>query len=232
MIILGLDALDVNMVEKFACRELMQLEYGRTDISEFDLEKTVILWASFLTGTNMQNMIKGDLWSFRLEPEDTFFRFFKAYKTIDVPALSLKQSNHEKERKLLAGFFKDENSIEEYDSVIWKHHEENKVEFFNSIDEPCSIMVYFDLADAIGHLSFGDVEKMGLVYKELNEIAKEVRKSRDDITLIVSDHGMKAIGRFGDHTKTGFWSCNKKLRLKNPRITDFFKIVEEFGDKK
>ena len=232
MIILGLDALDVNMAEKFACRELMQLEYGRTDISEFDLEKTVILWASFLTGTNMQSMVKGDLWSFKLKPEDTFFRFFKSYKTINVPALSLKQSNHEKERKLLAGFFKDENSIEEYDSAVWKHHEENKVEFFNSIDEPYSIMVYFDLADAIGHLSFGDVEKMGFAYKELNEIAKEVKKSRDDVTLIVSDHGMKAIGRFGDHTRTGFWSCNKRLGLKNPRITDFFKILEEFGDEK
>jgi hypothetical protein len=53
MIILGLDGLDLEMVRKFNCRNLMQVEFGQTDISDFNLERTVVLWASFLTGNNM-----------------------------------------------------------------------------------------------------------------------------------------------------------------------------------
>ena len=165
MIIFGLDALDVSLVEKFDCKELMQLEYGKTDISDFDLEKTIILWASFLTGRNMENEINGDLWSFKLKPKDTFFRFFSSYKTIDVPALSLKEVNHKNERKMLAAFFKNENILAEYNALVWKNHEENKLEFFDLISKCDNIMVYFDLADAIGHLNFDNEEKMGLVYK-------------------------------------------------------------------
>ncbi len=227
MIILGLDALDVGMAEKFRCKELMQSEYGRTNLSDFKLERTVVLWSSFLTEKNMENKIpvKGQ-WKFKLKEKETFFRFFKSFKTIDVPAFSLKQENHRKERKLLAGYFKDENSIEEFDEVVWKNHEENKKDFFDAFGKFDLVMGYFDLADAIGHLSFGDLDKMKIVYDELESIAKQIRK-RDDFILIVSDHGMKAVGRFGDHSRTGFYSSNKKLNLQKPKITDFYKIIEE-----
>jgi hypothetical protein len=63
------------------------------------------------------------------------------------------------------------------------------------------------------------------VYMELDEIAKKVQKINDWI-LIISDHGMKAIGRYGDHTKCGFYSSNKKLNLKNPKITGFFYVIK------
>ena len=74
MIILALDALDKNMVERFKCKSLMQLEYGESDISEFKLERTVVLWASFLTGKNMEKEIpvKGQ-WNFKLKKRQTFF---------------------------------------------------------------------------------------------------------------------------------------------------------------
>jgi len=215
------------MAEKFRCKELMQSEYGRTNLSDFKLERTVVLWSSFLTEKNMENKIpvKGQ-WKFKLKEKETFFRFFKSFKTIDVPAFSLKQENHRKERKLLAGYFKDENSIEEFDEVVWKNHEENKKDFFDAFGKFDLVMGYFDLADAIGHLSFGDLDKMKIVYDELESIAKQIRK-RDDFILIVSDHGMKAVGRFGDHSRTGFYSSNKKLNLQKPKITDFYKIIEE-----
>ncbi len=224
MIILALDALDLNLVQKFKCKNLMQKTHGQTDISEFNLERTVVLWASFLTGKNMETKIPVKTqWEFKLNPEETFLRLFNPYKAIDVPAFSFKQESHAEERKLLKDYFDDKATIEEYDAVVWKYHEENKREFFSSIGKFDLVMGYFNLADSIGHLSFGISEKMRDVYYELEKLAKEVNS--DDPILVISDHGMKAIGRYGDHTKNGFYSVNRKLRLNLPKITDFYNLM-------
>lgn len=229
IIILGFDALDMSMVKKFNCKELMQTDFGQTDVSNFKLQKTVILWASFLAGKNMESIIKGDLWSFKLQQEQTFFKMFDKFSAIDVPAFTYKQENHMKEREMLAGFFNEKNTIDEYDFLVWKNHEENKTDFFNSLKtENEIVMGYFDLADSIGHLSFGVQEKMLEVYEELDQIAGYVRKNKNAIILIISDHGMKTVGRFGDHTQNGFYSFNRKIGLKLPKITEFRNIILSF----
>jgi hypothetical protein len=226
MIILALDALDNNMVEKFNCKNLMQLEFGKTNISDFELERTVVLWASFLTGKNLEKdiPIKGQ-WDFKLTKNETLFNFFNSHKVIDVPAFTLK-NNHEKERKLLKNFFEGKSTIKDYDEIVWKIHEENKKEFFDCLGKFECLMVYFNLADAIGHLSFGDINKMKKVYGELDNITNEI-KSTNELILIVSDHGMKSVGKFGDHTRYGYYSINKKMNLDNPKITDFYKIIKD-----
>jgi predicted AlkP superfamily pyrophosphatase or phosphodiesterase len=234
MIILGIDALDKKMVEEFKCRSLMQANYGQTDISDFELPKTVVLWSSFLTGKNMEDEIKEDLWEFKLPKERTFFKFFSSFKAIDVPAFTLNQKEHALERKYLAGYFKNENTVEEFDKVVWANHEKNKKEFFSALDDDYEIvMVYFDLIDAIGHLSFGIEEKMKEVYRDVDGIVGEITNKADCPILIVSDHGMGKIGkgRYGDHTMNGFWSSNRKLglNLNTPRITDFFRIISKAG---
>jgi len=227
MIILALDAIDVGMVEKHKCRSLMQVEYGQTDLSDFELERTVVLWSSFLTGKNMEpNIPLKTQWEFKLKPEETFLPFSHSYKAIDVPAFSLKEENHAEERKLLKKFFDGEASVEEYDAVVWRNHEENKKEFFGSLDCFELVMGYFDLADAIGHLSFGIPEKMERVYLELEGIAEEVRTSLDEFILVISDHGMKPVGRYGDHSRNGFYSTNRRLEFNMPKITEFYEIIK------
>lgn len=225
MIILALDALDLNLVRKFDCRNLMQKEYGQTDLSDFKQERTVVLWASFLTGRNMEARIpvKGQ-WDFQLKTEETFLKFFDSVETIDVPAYSLREKNHEEERRLLKAYFDNEASIKDYDKVVWKNHEENKKLLLPSLGKFDLIMSYFDLADAIGHLSFGISSKMKQVYEELESLAKQV-KEKDGFTLIVSDHGMKAVGRYGDHSRNGFYSLNKTMGLNVPKITDFYQLI-------
>ncbi len=226
MIILALDALDLNLVQKFECKNLMQMECGQTDISDFNLARTVVLWASFLTGKDMEARIPiKTQWEFKLDPKETFLKFFNLYKAIDVPAFSFKQS-HAEERKFLKKYFDDKGAIEEYDAVVWKNHEENKKEFFGSLGKFDLVMGYFNLADAIGHLSFGVPQKMRAVYYELEKLAKDVRDVEDFI-LVISDHGMKAVGRYGDHTKNGFYSFNRKLTLNLPKITDFYNIMRK-----
>ena len=225
MIILALDALDLDLVQDFKCKNLMQKEYGQTDISDFKEARTIVLWASFLTGKNMEARIPlKTQWEFKLDTEETFIKFFNSPKAIDVPSFSFKQENHAEERKLLKKYFDDKATIEEYDTIVWKFHEENKKEFFDSIDKFDLVMGYFNLADAIGHLSFGISEKMRATYYELDKLAKEV-KDLDDFILVISDHGMKAIGRYGDHTKNGYYSSNRKLGLNLPKITDFYNLM-------
>ena len=227
MIIIGLDALDFDMVEKFKCRNLMQIEYGQTELSDFPLKRTVPLWASFLAGKNLYAQIPVETqWEYRFSASDTFLKFFNNYRVIDVPAYSHKPS-HKKERDLLKAYFDEETTVEEFDAFVWKIHEENKKEFFASMGQYDLLMGYFNLADSIGHLSFGISEKMKSVYAELEGLAKEVRASSDDFILIISDHGMKALGKFGDHSDNGFFSVNKKLGLVSPKITEFYNLIRE-----
>jgi hypothetical protein len=225
MIILALDALDLGMVKKYQCSNLMQRECGETDISDFNQPRTVVLWASFLTGRNMEAKIPiKTQWEFKLHLEETLLKFFDSYKAVDVPSFSFKRQNHATERKLLKNYFDDRANVEEYDDVVWKHHEENKREFLDAVGQFNMVMGYFNLADAVGHLSFGVSQKMREVYNELSELAESIKDSKE-LVLIVSDHGMKAVGRYGDHTKNGFYSASRTLGLHLPKITAFYDLI-------
>jgi len=224
MIILALDALDLEQVKKYNCKHLLQKEYGKTDLSDFKQPRTVVLWSSFLTGKNMESQIPiKTQWEFKVKPEQTFLKYFEKYKTIDVPAFSHKPS-HVKERELLKGYFEEKATVEEFDELVWKIHEENKKEFFEALGKFDLLMGYFNLADSIGHLSFGITEKMAKVYQELDQLAEKI-KDADDHILIISDHGMKAIGRYGDHNRNGFYSFNHKMGLNLPKITNFYDLI-------
>ena len=230
MIILALDALDLEQVKKYNCKHLMQKECGKTDLSDFKQPRTVVLWASFLTGKNMESQIPlKTQWEFKVKPEQTFLNFFGKSKTIDVPAFSHKPS-HTKERELLKGYFEEKATVEEFDEIVWKIHEENKKEFLNAVGKFDLLMGYFNLADSIGHLSFGIAEKMAKVYQELDQLAEKVKDS-DDSVLIISDHGMEAVGRYGDHNQNGFYSFNQKFGLNLPKVTSFYDLIRRHAEK-
>ena len=117
--------------------------------------------------------------------------------------------------------------IEEYDALIFRNHKENKDELMASLEEEYElVLAYFNLADMIGHLSFGLKAKMKVIYKELDSLASLVRKKCENL-LIVSDHGMRPIGRYGDHTNYGFWSFSEEVELKEPKITKLRSFVED-----
>jgi phosphopentomutase len=230
MIILALDALDLQQVKKYNSKNLLQKEYGKTDLSDFTQPRTVVLWSSFLTGKNTEPQIPiKTQWEFKVKPEQTFLKYFKTYKTIDVPAFSHKPS-HVKERELLKGYFEETATVEEFDEIVWKIHEENKKEFFEAVGKFDLLMGYFNLADSIGHLSFGITEKMAEVYRELDQLAEKI-KDADDYILIISDHGMEAVGRFGDHNRNGFYSFNHKVGLNMPKITSFYDLIRRDVEK-
>ncbi len=225
MIILGLDALDLRMVEKYNCQTLLQLEHGQTDLSDFPLKRTVALWSSFITGKNLDSEISVKAqWEYKVPADQTFFKFFKTFDAIDVPGYSHKKS-HDEERQLLKRYFENHGSIADYEEIVWKIHEENKREFFSQLSKLDLLMGYFNLADSIGHLSFGIESTMSAIYQELEILAKELKGSTEDFILTISDHGMEAIGRYGDHSNNGFYSVNRKLALDLPKITDFYNLL-------
>ena len=228
MIILALDALDIYPVRRYDCKALQQLRYGQVNVSEYKILRTVALWASFLTGDKIDEEIPFDKetqWLFQLLPAQTFLNLFNTYQAIDVPSFSFKQHNHAMERQLMREAFADEVSIEDFDTTVWRHHDENKRELFQSLGRFDLVMGYFDLVDAVGHLSYGVSRKMKEVYRELDSIAKEVRSSFDDVILIASDHGMRSVGRYGEHYGYGFFSTNYRSQMHLPRITDFRKEI-------
>ncbi len=224
VIILALDALDIYPVRRYDCKSLQQTRHGQIDVSEFKILRTIALWASFLSGKKIDDEVPFDRetqWLFQLTPEQTFFPLFDRYKTIDVPAFSFKQNNHAKERQLMREAFAEEISIDDFDAIIWRHHDENKKELFQSLGKYDLVMGYFDLVDAIGHLSYGISRKMEIAYRELDAIAKDLRSSTDDLVLIASDHGMRTFGRYGEHYGYGFYSTNYRSQMQLPQITDF-----------
>lgn len=233
IIIFAIDALEYDLVEEFGCKNLMQKNYGKTNISEFSQPRTMVLWSSFLTGKNKEKEVlklgNKEMWNFSLKKEKTFLKFFKKEKVIDLPGYNYDKRQHEKERSLMKKFFESEKEKkkirEEYNKLCFQHHKKIKKEFLESLKKDYDIIIgYFSIADTIGHLNFGNKVMIKIIYKELDELAGNLGKNNK--ILILSDHGMKTVGEFGVHSDHGFWSINFNYKLKNPKITDFFNIIK------
>ncbi len=228
--VIAIDALEYSLVEDFDLPRLKQAHYGRTDISEFSEPRTMVLWSSFMTGQNKETEIlaKGDkeMWNVRIPHEDTFFSSFQDPHVIDLPGYNYDLEQHEHERGFLKAFFDTEGDEKDairkkYNEHAFEHHRDVKEQFLKALGEGHDFLLgYFSIADVIGHLNFGNRSMMKMIYRDVDEIASAVKGD----LIILSDHGMKAIGHFGDHSEYGFWSTNF-LDLKTPKITDFAEII-------
>jgi len=234
LVVYAIDALEIKKVEDYDSRNLKQKYYGKTNISEFSEPRTMVLWSSFMTGENREEeiLVKGDkeMWNTKWPIKKTFFSKFKRPKVIDLPGYNYDTDQHHKQRELLKNFFETDNETEkariksEYNKLAFDHHKRIKKDFLKSLDNDYDLLLgYFGLADLVGHLSFGNSTLMRIIYQDLDEIGKIASKKADKI-LVLSDHGMKAQGMFGDHSTYGFWSTNF-IDLKTPKITDFAEIL-------
>lgn len=235
IVVYAIDALEYSKVEEYYSNNLKQKSYGKTDITEFSEARTMVLWSSFITGENKEKEIlaKGDkeMWNTRIPIEDTFFSEFENPLIIDLPGYNYDLVVHEKSRKLLKAFFEAHDQDEkikireEYNKGAFDHHRKVKQEFLRALNEDHDFVLgYFSAADVIGHLNFGNNTVMRLIYKDLDELAAQIRDKISKL-LILSDHGMKSIGQFGDHSDYGFWSLNFETDLKEPKITDFYDLI-------
>jgi len=86
-------------------------------------------------------------------------------------------------------------------------------------------MVHFYVADIIQHLWWYKKDLMANLYQKMDETAKqiEMKLPPEVFTLILSDHGFMN----GYHSPYAFYSSNKPINLKHPKITDFANIIQE-----
>jgi len=234
-IVLAIDALEYKLVEKFNCVNLKQRYYGKTDICEFSQPRTMVLWSSFMTGENKEKEVlaKGnrEMWNIKWDIKNTLFSNFKSPFVLDLPGFNYDKNVYDEYRSLLKKFFEadseeEKNKVKEtYNKNAFAYHRKIKNEFLNALERNHDFVLgYFSIADVIGHLNFGNTFMMRMIYQELDEIAAKTRE-RECKVLVLSDHGMKAVGQFGDHSEYGFWSTNFK-DLGKPKITDFFHILK------
>lgn len=237
-IVFAIDALEYTKVIEFQCKNLMQDFYGKTDISEFSDARTMVLWSSFMTGKNKEAdvLIDGDkeMWSKKWDIEETFFKQFKSPVVLDLPGYSYDLDAHEKSRGLLKDYFTTEDEdrkpdiLKEYNTDAFEHNKKVKAEFYKALDEDHDLILgYFSVIDVIGHLNFGKKVMMKILYKDMDDIYLDIKKKHPDAKILVlSDHGMEAVGMFGDHSSYGFWSTNWK-DLGTPKITDMAQHISE-----
>ncbi|MDD5022715.1 MAG: hypothetical protein PHU63_00945 [Candidatus ainarchaeum sp.] len=226
-IIIGIDGLEYNYVTEFQLKGLTQKVYGKTDLSEFEKPRTMVIWSSFMSGINQEKRIMSlkNMWGFKLNKEETFLSKIPKSIAIDVPGYNQDLEQHEKERQAMKDFFDKKITVEEYDNMVLAHHKKIKEKFFEELEKDNElVMGYFGAADVIGHLSFGMKIKMKVIYKEMEEIVRKASEKADRL-LVISDHGMEAVGRYGDHSTYGFWSLNFEPGLDNPKPTDFYKLI-------
>jgi len=233
-VVFAIDALEYDLVEKFNCKNLKQEFFGKTDISEFEKPRTMVLWSSFITGMNKEKEVlkdgKFEMWNKKWNINETFFKKYRNPKIIDLPGFSYDLKAHENSRKLLKKFFEaktgdDLKVREECNEDAFKHHRKVKKEFLESLDEDYDFVLgYFSLIDIIGHLNFGSHALMKMIYKEFDELAGILRKKGFKL-FILSDHGMKEVNYFGYHSEYGFWSSNFSVNLNKPKITEIHKSL-------
>lgn len=270
--ILGYDALEIELVEKFDFPNLKQAEYGKNDISDFETIFTPILWGSFLTGENLEpyfreeegskflqkvvqspyrflkknfsgkmavsikdylgklglvDRVKGEVKSQNVTMDlnrKTIFDFADDSMGINIPSFNKKRSKETSMKDRIEGKISDS----EFQEGVWSCFEKTEEELLENLDKDL-IMAWFGPADWIGHVYRGNIEVMEETYSVLNRLAGTVKDRFDGLVLIVSDHGMKRLGDYGDHTDMnyGFYSSSIEMGLENPKITDFYEIIKE-----
>jgi predicted AlkP superfamily phosphohydrolase/phosphomutase len=284
VIILGIDAIEHDLVEQWDLKNLKQKEYGKTILPLLPGQEpaTVIIWPCFITGKEPEEMGYSTVHIFAkpIKPIISFIAPIIRKIFIDTKAEERTQKKHGKQSILnrLAAFLKkfgllhkptkkdikadtifenkqiksvhlhipvyDNDDFPEYRKDIVKVVSEKayhpviemkqKKEFKQRSKEVFEVlkkddwqlfMQYFYVLDGVQHIFYKSPKKIAEFYLMFDEFVKKVSELTNDETLIliVSDHGLKK----GIHTPYGFYSTNKKLGLKNPKLIDFRKIIED-----
>jgi len=261
--IIGLDALDHDIVESLDLKNLKQIEYGKVDLLLKKNEEAItpILWCNFITGETpdvhgIKSFLKWEnpliekivssipysviggmrrnqlasvlrklgfkkrgISSMRQDIKcNTLFDYVNDSIAISIPSFNEDEVNEVLRRMLV------EAPAFRVKSLAWKAFQNRKQRLFNALNKEWSLlMTHFYILDVIQHLYFYDTKYIQSVYKKIDSMIKEIKEkvSNDLLFLIISDHGQKR----GIHTNYGFYSCNQKLNLIFPKITDFVDII-------
>jgi len=235
IIILAFNGLDYRLASKL--KTLSQKECGLIDLKGIDI-LTPIIWASFITGlppykhgVTVDKVRELGSKKVRIKSEvKTIFNIPKSYP-LWIPSINPHPTYWSKElTNLLIEILKREKNWKEkfktYEKKlldIFYSQTKQLIEFLNK--DFNLIMAHFNLLDALGD-ALRELNKMmhytiltsHFVSNLKNYICKKLKGKH--FMLIASDHGVA-------HQPYAFYSSNIPLNLKNPKITDFYKIILE-----
>jgi len=223
VVILGLDGLEYNLVERFNLKTLMQLEYGETRLDGFEEPlQTPILWRSFIMGALPEGwMMKNHI-----------FMYAEKSWAISVPGYN-EWVEFQPVRAGLSRCIIEKLDPTRYLQACWDLYRKKKTITLNLLERGGwdLFMSHIFLSDLVGHWICYDNTAMYDLYREMSKLTEEVKKrmNPEDFLLIISDHGLywdeKRYGGWGQHSNHGFYSINEKLGLKNPHLTDFYEVI-------
>lgn len=173
------------------------------------------------TGINRTNRVRESL-NYKEMGIRTFLDTYDS-RAISVPTYNFDEINQEIGPKMVR-FLKGEG--ENPEPEIRRVYEDRKERFLSSLaGEQRVVMAHFWALDLIQHMYHDDQGKVREWYEEFSKLVNETREKMDkaDYLIIVSDHGQ--IG--GEHTPYGFYSCNKRLRIGNPRLIDIKDLIDK-----
>lgn len=229
LIILGIDALDINIVEKLDLNALKQVQYGELEVplsSVSGYPRSPSVWATFLSGEVSEieftrnkegiNMFRGQI--------SRNFVDWDEVKAINVP-----YNNHEIDTltKLvrLRNKLRWPGTIKKMIQIHNSRTEEVFNEVINSDENHKVIFAFIQTLDTLQHALFPRQKAIQKAYEHMERtFADNKEKLSEDRIIIVSDHGFHE----GYHSYTGFYSCNHALSPIPTNISDFYGIVNDF----
>lgn len=229
LIIIGIDALDIKMMEKLDLNSLKQLQYGELKVplsSVSGYPRSPSVWFSFLTGMEREIDFKRNndgINMFRKIIEKTFMDW-DGVKGINVPY-------HSHEIDTLTKLVRLRNKLRWPGTIrkmVQVHNlrtEEIFNEVINSDENHKVIFAFIQTLDTLQHALFPRQKVIQKAYEHMERtFADSKEKLSEDRIIIVSDHGFHE----GYHSYTGFYSCNHALSPIPINISDFYGIVNDF----
>lgn len=229
LIILGIDALDINMVSTLNLDALKQAQYGELKVplsSVSGYPRSPSVWASFLTGQEREiEFIRNG------EGINTFGGLDeKTFLDLDgVKGLNVPYYDHEIDT--LTKLVRLRNKLRWWPWASVKMvdiHNSKTLELFNEVINLDGYRVLFAFIQTLDTLSHALHLRPNIIknaYRNMEiEFMDVKRKLGDAMIIIVSDHGFQN----GHHSYTGFYSCSHVLDPKPTNITDFYEIVRAF----
>lgn len=153
----------------------------------------------------------------------TIFDYAQRPVDIDVPCYS-EDVYEESRREIYYGVGKP-ITAKLIAEKSWRAFWEKKERVLDALSKNWDLfMVHFFLPDIIQHILWYRKNEIERLYREMDNVACNIKKrvGKNTFTLFVSDHGQKK----GLHTPYGFYSCNRRLKLHEPKVTDFADIIK------
>lgn len=255
MIIIGIDALDINMIEQLNLTAIQQAQYGEIKVPISCVSgypRSPSVWAAFLTGREKDiEFTRGKFIDFILShiPKGFIGRLLHTNRLFRLIQMEYPNRFDGLEGEL----FTDWENVKGI-NVPYRDHEVNTlrklVRLRNKLHEPGTIKKMVDVHNLRTKKIFNEIKNIDKPYKVIfafiqtldtiqhalhprpNIIHKTYRTLEKEIQEIKQEYPDDRLiivsdhgFEKGTHSKTGFYSCNHILNPKPRNITDFHGIV-------